>query len=31
MCFVLQNINFHSHNTSLKNKTNKEYLEFVLA
>jgi hypothetical protein len=31
MCFVLQIINFHSHNTSLKNKNNQEYLKFVLA
>ena len=30
MCFVLQIINFHSHNTSLK-QNNKLYLDFVLA
>jgi len=29
MCFVLQIINFHCYNTSLKNKYNKGYLEFV--
>jgi hypothetical protein len=32
MCFVLQIINFHIHNTSLKkNKNNKGYLQFLLA
>jgi len=31
MCFVLQIINSHSHNTSLKNKNNRAYLKFVLA
>jgi hypothetical protein len=31
MCFVLQIINFHSHNTSLKKKNNKAYLKFLLA
>ena len=31
MCFVLQTINFLSHNTSLKNKNNTAYLKFVLA
>jgi len=30
-CFVLQIINFHSHNTSLKNKNNRAYLKFVFA
>jgi len=31
ICFVLQIINFHSHNTSLKNKNNRACLKFVLA
>jgi len=31
MCFVLQIINFLSHNTLLKNKNNRAYLKFVLA
>jgi len=29
MCFVLQIINFHCYNTSLKYKYNKGYLKFV--
>jgi len=31
MCFVLQIINFHSHDTSLKNKNDKAYSKSVLA